>query len=424
MRSVYRQLCAVLAASLLTFGVLVAVLWTQLKSAASQDLADKASRVAHLLLPDAGLAPAEQQAALEQLAEAVEIDLMLLDTDGNQLAVTGTHSLPSLTELVASDWSEVQFEKQWATRLPDGRYVSVAPRNLLIIDDTNGIVAMLALMALVVGLAAYPFIRRLTSRLKRLQRQVERVGSGDLKARVDVNGRDEISQLARSFNTSAERIEGLVKSQRLLLAHTSHELRTPLARIRMGLELLNTADDDEERARELRQDITELDELIDELLLMSRLAAGLDAKSVRRLDLVALVAEECSRYPTCSLTAMESLHVCGEPASLRRVVRNLIENAYRHGEEPVDVSVVRNEGEVLVTVADCGPGIPTHEQEAAWQPFHRTDTSASRPGYGLGLALVRRTSEAHHGSVEMQSGDGFRIIVKLPIATSDVPEHL
>lgn len=419
MRSVYLQLWLVLAASLVVFGTLVGFFWIQLEEKAALGIADKTTRVVKLLVPPQSASPQEQQRGLNELTEALDVDLMLLSANGEKLAGTGTHSPLPTGDLAEGEWTVISYEAQWATQLDDGRYLSVVPHDLLIVDRTLSIGGLISLLALVVGLAAYPFIRRLTRRLKRLQTQVERVGSGDLEARVDVDGRDEISQLAQSFNTSASRIEALVRSQRMLFAHTSHELRTPLARIRMGIELLNTSDEDAQQLDELRQDITELDALIDELLLMSRLAGGLDERSVQDIDVVALVAEESARYPSCSVAASEPVFVSGEPAALRRVFRNLLENAFRHGEEPVAVSIARDVEEVVVTVSDSGSGIPEEEREQVWQPFRRTEASASRPGYGLGLALVQRTAEAHRGSVEMRSGDKFDIIVKLPVVTPD-----
>ena len=139
---------------------------------------------------------------------------------------------------------------------------------------------MLGLIGLAVALGLYPVVRRLTQRLEGLQRGVQRWGDGDLSVRVPVQGDDEVADLSQRFNAAAERIEGLMASQKSLLANASHELRSPLARIRMGLELISVPAADasvQQRTRtEILRNMSELDQLIDEILLASRL----DAKEV------------------------------------------------------------------------------------------------------------------------------------------------
>ena len=115
-------------------------------------------------------------------------------------------------------------------------------------------------------------MRGLTRRLERLQAGVEKLGAGNLSARVEVEGKDEVARLAESFNRSAARIEELMGAHRMLLANASHELRTPLSRIRLGIELLQQSQDPKYKA-EIERDIAELDQMIDEILLASRLGA-------------------------------------------------------------------------------------------------------------------------------------------------------
>ena len=131
-------------------------------------------------------------------------------------------------------------------------------------------------IALAVALAAYPVVRGLTRRLERLQTGVDTLGAGNLSARVSVEGKDEVARLAESFNRAAARIEELMGAHRMLLANASHELRTPLSRIRLGIELLQQTHDPKYKAA-LERDIAELDLLIDEILLTSRLGAVAEA---------------------------------------------------------------------------------------------------------------------------------------------------
>ena len=190
---------------------------------------------------------------------------------------------------------------------------------------------------LAIGLAAYPIVRQLTGRLERLQRGVDSLGAGDLGARVAVEGHDEIAGLAESFNRAATQIEQLIHANRSLLANASHELRTPLARIRLAVEMLKQSADPKTKAG-LEQDIAELDGLVDEILLASRLDTVAQNDVREEIDLLALAAEESARYDEVQLEG-EHVKIQGDPRLLRRLLRNLLENAKRHGVPPTQVQV-------------------------------------------------------------------------------------
>lgn len=334
---------------------------------------------------------------------------------------------------------------------------------------------MLIVVGLAVALGAYPVMRRLTLRLESLQRGVERWGEGDLSARVDTSGSDEVAFLAGRFNHAAERIETLMNSHKSLLANASHELRSPLARIRMGLELMaptlvasrasgvtlplasgmganfsgggpseNSGAIKHSPAliEEIYRSISELDQLIDEILLASRLdARQADAEPFERLDLTGLAAEECSRLnvelsadlgataDTPMNTGLgiaatgHSLTVQGSPRLLRRLIRNLLENArrYSNGDISLELAQIRKGTEeiAVIKVHDRGPGVPAAQRERIFEPFYRLPGASEREGgVGLGLALVKSISQRHSGTVrcEARPGGGASFIVELPIA--------
>jgi signal transduction histidine kinase len=263
---------------------------------------------------------------------------------------------------------------------------------------------VMLLLVLVVGITAFPIIRQIAKRLERLQRGVESFGAGDFKTRVRVEGRDEVAQLAVAFNHAASRIEELVEAHKRLLANASHELRTPLTRIRMAVELMQGAADPS-RTRGLEQDIAELDGLIDEILLASRLDAVTDRIAQEEVDLLALAAEECARYEGVQLEGAAA-SVRGDVRLLRRVLRNLLDNAARHGAPPTRVHIAPSSGGAVIRVWDHGPGIAPAELESVFRPFYRPADAASRSGTGLGLALVRQIARLHGGDAQCTMQDG------------------
>jgi signal transduction histidine kinase len=263
----------------------------------------------------------------------------------------------------------------------------------------------------VVALGAFPVVRRLTGRLERLQYGVESLGAGDLRARVKVEGRDEVARLAQSFNHAAGRIESLVDSHKILLAHASHELRTPLARIRLALELIDAAP---ERKLELQKNIAELDRLVDEILLASRLDATERLDICEQIDLGALAAEECARYDNCCVEG-KSVIVQGDPMLLRRMIRNLVENAELHGKPPIEVSVGSQNGQAVLNVSNGGPVIAEQARERLFSAFYRVPGKNGSKGTGLGLALVRQIARRHAGDVTYNTDRGSCFTVTLPM---------
>jgi signal transduction histidine kinase len=241
---------------------------------------------------------------------------------------------------------------------------------------------------------------------------VQRWGEGDLSVRVPVQGADEVADLSMRFNAAAERIEGLMAAQKSLLANASHELRSPMARIRMGLELMhepasNAAAQGRNRDEILRN-LSELDQLIDEILLASRLDAHeVDIGTVEPVDLVGLCAEECARVGARLQVpqGLAQLDVPGVAKLLRRMVRNLLENARRYGAAAqTDEVVLRlhaTTGGAELSVSDRGPGVPEPWRQRIFEPFFRLPGASEQVGgVGLGLALVKSIAQRHGASVE------------------------
>ena len=277
-------------------------------------------------------------------------------------------------------------------------FAGVVPRG---VSPGLSLLALVVVLFMAIAVGAYPVVRRLTRRLETLKRGVEAFGQGALDRRVPVEGRDEVATLATSFNLAAERVEALVRSHKSLLANASHELRSPLARLKMATAML--ADSSPEQRDHLRSeintDIAELDTLVDEVLLASRLEAAPEPDHLESVDLLALAVEEGARVDASVDGAVASVR--GEERLLRRALRNLLENARRYGggEIRVDLEDKAAAG-VEIRVTDNGPGVPEAYRERIFEPFFRLPGHAERAGgVGLGLALVRQIVERHHGRI-------------------------
>lgn len=297
-------------------------------------------------------------------------------------------------------------------RLSNGGWIEV--RGFSPTQDLYGKMKLFLPLGVLIAVLCYPVVRRLTRRLERLQSSVEALGSGDLTARVRVEGCDEVARLAQSFNSAAEQIEQLVEAHKLLLANVSHELRTPLSRLRLTAELLKEIADPKRKA-DLEKDVTEIDALIDQILLSSRLNAVKELDVCEDVDLLALAAEESARCAEGDITG-EPVIVRGDPTLLRRMVRNLIENAQQHGSPPIEVRVLQVRDRAVLTVSDGGEGIPAAERERVFAPFYRPPGTHSR-GSGLGLALVRQIARQHGGEASVAATLPSTIEVRLPTAT-------
>jgi two-component system OmpR family sensor kinase len=274
-------------------------------------------------------------------------------------------------------------------------------------------------IALAVGLATFPLVWRITRRLEAFRQSVTELGRGQLSTRLVVDGNDEVADLARSFNRSAERIEELVRANRDLLANASHELRSPLTRIRMAGELLTDMHGVPEQLapmREMRRSISELDELIDEILTASRLEAGGHLDAPQPTDLGQICADEAHRLGISF--APVQVRVLGTPHLLRRLVRNLLENALKYGlGRTVTLDLVQSPEETRLVVSDLGEGVPEAERERIFEAFYRRrGSSEAQGGVGLGLSLVRAIALQHGGTVHCEANlpQGARFVCRFP----------
>lgn len=403
MRRLYLQIYATVLSVLLLLGVLLFVAWLLTPSGDARSLESLAA-AASALLPPPEADRETLEAALEPLHERMGLSLSLRGPDGELLARVG-EVLPEV-ETTREESHFLHSRGAGATvalHLDDGRWLVVRYRRP---HRGAAVLGFMLLLALAVAAGAYPLVRRLTRRLERLQRRVDALGAGELSARVEVEGKDEVAALAGSFNRAAARIERLVEAQRVLLAGASHELRSPLARIRVAIELLG--EDTRPELREaVERDVEELDAVIGELLLASRVEATEAVERRERVDLLALAAEEGARYD--AEVSGEPAVVDGDASLMRQLLRNLLENGRRHAPgAALAVDVGLDSRAACLRVSDRGPGLAERDRDRVFEPFYRVSegAGAAPPGRGLGLTIVRRIARLHGGEARCLAREG------------------
>jgi signal transduction histidine kinase len=400
-------------------------------------------------LPEAGAPRSEQAAAVRDWSERLRIPLALHDAQGERIWAADVYvrreqnrqqrGLPVRLDDGRTLWIMRRLQRQGGD-LPaatGGRPPATGEGGPSVLEPVQppllgwprgaGLAVLLALLFVAVAGAAWPVARALTKRLNALKAGVEKFGSGALSHRVEVTGKDEVAAVANSFNQAAQRIETLVRSHQTLLANASHEIRSPLARLKMALSMLDGSEGPQrERLRqEIRTNIAELDALVEEVLLASRLDAQAASGTPETIDLLGLAAEEAARVD--AQVQGSSIMVQGDERLLRRALRNLLENAQRYGQaassiNPVDpaISVVlRQVGEAAeLHVCDRGSGVPPAYRERIFEPFFRLPGHAEKAGgVGLGLSLVKQIAQSHGGSIrcEARQGGGSCFVLVLPL---------
>ncbi|MDW8847816.1 HAMP domain-containing sensor histidine kinase [Erwinia sp. MMLR14_017] len=365
-------------------------------------------------LPPSSAPTPVQTDAIESWIEKTHTRFALFSPEGKLLSRKLNPPIPFPKNIKPYGYFDDWYATRFVWQLADKRVLVVQFSD----DRANRpwlFIFMLLALACAVALAAWPVVRRLMARLEALQQSVESLGKGDLSSRVMITGNDEVARLAVSFNQSASQLEKLVNAQKHMLARTSHELRSPLARIQMASVWL--APYSSPAGEELRRSVAELDELVEEILTMSRLEAAQIAsfQSLQSTDVTAIAAEECARA-SVDLAAAHIIALV-DPSLIRRMMRNLIENALKHGEHPVNVTLHVSAADTFeFAVCDRGPGIPVSESNRIFEPFYRVEKQGGPEGTGLGLALVKAVSEYHGGSVVVSNPEtgGVCFTVHLP----------
>ncbi|APE30481.1 two-component sensor histidine kinase [Halomonas aestuarii] len=314
---------------------------------------------------------------------------------------------------------------------PQSRWLAVGPVQAFEPLPLPLQLLLLVLLLSVLAAIIYLIVRGVEARMARLELAATRIAGGRLDTRVKVESGDFLGRLGMAFNGMATQVQSLLRAQQDMIRAVSHELRTPVARIRFAVQMVEDMTDDPAIRRQLEGvdgDITELDELIDEILTYARL--GSEAANGVELE-TSLV--DCRAMAQRVIEALRKLHgnisielvegpeveVQAEPRYMQRALQNLVANACRHARSRV---VIRLEGEprlVRLDVEDDGPGIPAAARTEVFKPFARLDDSRTRRsgGYGLGLSIVQKVMAWHGGSVMVDASPelgGARFTLLLP----------
>jgi signal transduction histidine kinase len=298
----------------------------------------------------------------------------------------------------------------------------------------------LLVLALAV-LLCYALAYHLTAPLRALRKVLDRFGRGEFQARADASRRDEMGELAGSFNQMANHIETLLAAERRLLLDISHELRSPLARLSVAVELARSGDSSSFPLDRIQKEADRLNALIGQMLEVTRVEGDPAHRRSEPVDLNELVDElvdSCSieaRARGCSLSLNELAPVVveGDSELLRRAIENVIRNAIRYAPpgSQVEVSLQDNLGRARIRVRDYGPGVPDEALPHLFEPFYRVDSDRNRGsgGAGLGLSIARRAVELHQGTLQASNADPgllVEIVVRsltIPMPSIELREH-
>ncbi|MBV9215931.1 MAG: HAMP domain-containing protein [Acidobacteria bacterium] len=289
----------------------------------------------------------------------------------------------------------------------------------------------LAGLLLTAVLVCYLLALYLTSPIRKLREATRRLASGDLQARVPgrvSRRRDELSDLARDFDHMAERIEGLILSQKRLNQDISHELRSPLARLNVALEIAKQKSNRETAPilDRIENESNRLNEMISRLLILAKLETGsvdVEPVEVDFDELVRGVAEDAdfeasAKGKKVTVANLDDCSVVGSDDLLRSAVENVLRNAVRYTKEgtAVEVRLNNNNGHAVLSITDHGGGVPEGELQNLFRPFYRVGEARDRTtgGTGLGLAIAERAIKAHKGSITAKNvGDGLLVEISL-----------
>ena len=317
------------------------------------------------------------------------------------------------------------------TRFQDHSYVSIevgqyeiiiASPKISVVPAPNLTTPIIGLISILVLAGCFFTVSWLIRPIEWIKEGARRIGEGNLDYRIPLARSDDLGELTIDINRMADDVQGMLEAKQQMLLAISHELRSPLTRTKVALEFI----EDELMRKSIHDDLEEMERLISDLLESERLNTRHSKLQLAPIDLGGLVrdviAQEFSSQSsqlTLKLPGSPVIHHVDE-TRVRLLIKNLVENAlcYATSDCGVEVEVIDHAEEVVVTIADHGPGMTAEQVEFATEPFYRADPARDRNtgGVGLGLYLCRRIAEAHGGTLSIEStlGQGTCVSLRLP----------
>jgi len=290
-------------------------------------------------------------------------------------------------------WVQSPYNSRYWMRIPMMRFEHTYPSPLLL---------YLTVITLLSTIGGWLFARQISRPLRRLEFAARELGRGDMPGTLKESGTQELVEVTRSFNQMAKNLRQLEQDRTMLLAGISHDLRTPITRIRLASEFLSPEHDDIKDG--IVRDTEDMDEIIDQFIAFVR--DGRDERSEPG-DFNALVRHAAE---PANITGDEVIFALQEvppvpfkALAMKRLVRNLVENALRYAGAPVTIQTRVDDKFVVLTVLDNGPGVSEADIPRLMQPFTRGDSARSGRGTGLGLAIVKRIADMHRASINLSN---------------------
>lgn len=390
---------------------------------------------------------------LAEIESQTQIKAAIFDGDGKDLNAERTGNIPDAVKKIAL----TDENKDITALVPFGAEIYAVRRQALANNQSLVLFTLLfesplegfsfspgsyslrvLFVLLTAGLLCYWLARYIASPVAKIRNATQRLAAGDLSVRVSpVIGRrrDELANMGRDFDRMAERIESLMTAQWRLLRDISHELRSPLTRLNIGLALARkrVGADAGSALDRIEQESVQLNEMVDRLLELDRWEFIAEELPREPIDLGRLLGEIASdadfearsQNRRVIISLLENCSIKGISSLVRSAIENVVRNAIRHTEEATTVEIsLRCEKKngaacAVITVSDCGEGVPKESINEIFQPFYRVDDARDREsgGTGLGLAITERAVKLHHGSVSATNAPdkGFIIEIRLPV---------
>ena len=409
-----------------------------------------------------GLAERYDQEGLQGLTELIAERVNRQQATGNSIYLLTTFTLQPLVgnldrwpknASVNNDWIEFGLEVNAQTKeahrarakifqLP-GKYGLLVGRDIHQLTEAKRRIIQaltwgLAIMVLLAFIGGLLLSRRTVRKIERINQTAKVIMSGDLSKRVPVTGRnDDFDQLADNLNQMLDRIQDLMEDIRRVSDNIAHDLRTPLARLRQHLETARLEENPVSKsAINLEKSIKEADSLLttfNALLRIARIESGQIRAGFSEVDFHMLLADIVEFYEPLSEDKEQSLESTleanitsqGDRDLLFQAIANVIENAIKYTPDKgnISVSLIQLSTEIVITIADNGPGIPASERENVFRRFYRLDQSRSSSGNGLGLSMVSAVISMHNGTIKLENNTpGLRTLIKLPLLHTETKD--